>query len=97
MVFGAVMQQSPNIIFKAISPFSAVETLHPIRVSIRFMRVRVNGSSSTTRTSKHSGPEDELKGNPPRVVLCVAKDGDDSAVDAEQLTSIENNGLGIGT
>ena len=34
----------------AISPFSAVVTLHPSRVSIRLMSLRVSGSSSTTST-----------------------------------------------
>jgi hypothetical protein len=34
----------------AASPFSAVETLHPRRVSSRFMSIRVKLSSSTTNT-----------------------------------------------
>lgn len=40
----------PNSIPKAIAPFSAVVTIHPIRSSIRFMSIRVIGSSSTTKT-----------------------------------------------
>lgn len=42
----------PRIISNAISPFSAVETLQPRRERSRFINIRVNGSSSTTKTSR---------------------------------------------
>lgn len=62
----------PVNISTASCPFSAVETSQPILVSMRFISVMVNGSSSTTRTSGRSagdvtgveiaGPEDSLVG-----------------------------------
>lgn len=46
--FGA----EPSTMATAISPFSAVDTAQPIRVSMRFISIRVSGSSSTTRTGR---------------------------------------------
>lgn len=47
---GVVLVRFPRIRSIATSPFSAVHTLHPSRVSILDMSFRVRGSSSTTRT-----------------------------------------------
>jgi hypothetical protein len=46
----SVVLGEPSNMSTAIFPFSAVDTLHPILVNMRFINVRVNGSSSTTST-----------------------------------------------
>lgn len=82
----------PNIICRAISPFSAVSTACPIRVSMRFIRVRVNASSSTTKM-RPNGAVNEFPGDACcGEELCARVEADDGAEVARSRE--KDSGLG---